>query len=95
MITEADIARFNTIKAELLPLATAPDLDDVQRAKYTELSAEFDELVPKIEDHVAFEQKRTASVERMPRLNPVTRRQPAPTTAPTTDTSRRKLLTTP
>jgi len=79
MITEADIARFNTIKAELLPLATAPDLDDVQRAKYTELSAEFDELVPKIEDHVAFEQKRTASVERMQRLNPVASREAAPT----------------
>lgn len=70
MITPEDISRFNAIKAELTPLATAPELDDVQRAKYDELAAEFDALAPKIEDHAKFQERRTADLERMRRLNP-------------------------
>jgi HK97 family phage major capsid protein len=70
MITDQDIARFNAIKTELTPLATAPELDDVQRAKYDELSAEFDALAPKIEDHQKFQERRTADLERMKRLAP-------------------------
>ena len=77
MITEQDIARFNAIKAELTPLATAPELDDVQRAKYDELSAAFDELAPKIEDHMQFQGRRKADLERMQRLAPVASRESA------------------
>lgn len=77
MITQEDIQRFGAIKSELLPLATASELSDVQRARYDELSAEFDTLAPKIEDAQAFDAKRKTDVERMSRLNPVSGREVA------------------
>jgi len=70
MITPEDIERFNTVKAELLPLATASELDADGITRYNELSAEFDELAPKIEDHEQFQAKRQGDLERMKRLNP-------------------------
>lgn len=74
-ITPDTIERFQKIKTELLPLATAADLDETQIARYNELSAEFDELAPKIEDHEKFEQRRKGDLERMKRLNPVAGRE--------------------
>ena len=70
MITNDEISRFDAIKAELTPLATAAELDDVQRARYEELAAEFDTLAPKIEDNEKFQARRKADLERMQRLNP-------------------------
>lgn len=63
-----DIQRFETVKAELLPLATAAELDSDGIARYTELSAEFDQLAAKVEDHNKFLAKKKADVERAQRL---------------------------
>jgi HK97 family phage major capsid protein len=63
-----EIARFETVKAELLPLATAPDLDSDGIARYNELSTEFDTLAAKVEDHNKFLAKKSADVERAKRL---------------------------
>jgi HK97 family phage major capsid protein len=63
-----DIARFETVKAELLPLATAPELDSDGIARYTELSAEFDALAAKVEEHNKFIARKSADVERAKRL---------------------------
>lgn len=65
------------IVAELRPLAEAAELDDVQRARYDELSAEFDDVDAKIKDAEAFDQRRIKDVERMQRLNPVAARESA------------------
>lgn len=72
MITPEIIERYSTVTAELTPLATkAEPLTDVERARYDELSAEFDTLHPQIEDANKFNEKRKSDLERMKRLNPV------------------------
>ncbi len=64
-----DIARFETVKAELLPLATAAELDSDGIARYNELSTEFDTLEAKVKDHNAFIARKAADVERIQRLS--------------------------
>ena len=72
MITPETVERFNAIKAELTPLATkAEPLSDVERARYDELTTEFDALYPQIEDANKFNERRKSDLERMKRLNPV------------------------
>lgn len=61
--------RLAELKAELLPLATAAELDDVQRARYLELSAEFDTVEAQVKDNEAFAARRKADIERINRLN--------------------------
>lgn len=62
------ISRLAAVKAELLPLATAAELDDVQRARYDELSAEFDALEAKVADDAKFAERRKADIARLNRL---------------------------
>lgn len=69
--------QLDAIKAELLPLAEAPVLDEVQRARYDELATEFDALSAKITDANAFDARRRADLERMQKLAPVTGREVA------------------
>ena len=64
-----DIARFETVKAELLPLATAAELDSDGIARYNELSTEFDTLEAKVKDHNAFIARKASDVERIQRLS--------------------------
>ena len=67
----------DAIVAELKPLAEAAVLDDVQRARYDELSTEFDAIEAKIADNNKFNEKRHADLERIQRLNPVAARESA------------------
>lgn len=70
-----DITRFETVKAELLPLATAAELDSDSIARYNELSAEFDTLAAKVEEHNKFAARKAADVERINRLAAVPARE--------------------
>jgi HK97 family phage major capsid protein len=62
----------DAIKAELLPLATKADLDEIERGKYLELSTEFDRLDAACKDADAFAARRTADIERIQRLGSYT-----------------------
>ena len=68
-------ARLEAIKAELLPLATAAELDSDQVSRYTELSTEFDTVAATLEDLQRFDARRSADVERMKRLAPTAGRE--------------------
>jgi HK97 family phage major capsid protein len=68
--TDEIVARLETVKAELLPLTTDAELDDVKRARYDELVAEFDDLDAKRVDAEAFDVRRANDLERLNRLTP-------------------------
>lgn len=63
------VERQTAVRDELLPLTTAAELDDTQRARYDELVAEFDALEVQRADAEAFEARRTADRQRVERLN--------------------------
>lgn len=62
------VQRLETIKSELLPLATAADLDEAGIARYNELSTEFDTLEAQKQDAETFDARRRADIERINRL---------------------------
>ena len=69
MKIQESIQRLTAVKDELLPLATAAELDADQVTRYEALSAEFDTLSTAIASHEAFDAKRKADLERIQRLN--------------------------
>lgn len=67
-MNDKTIARLDAVKAELLPLATAAELDSDQVSRYETLSAEFDTLEAEIKRAAAFDARRSADLERIQRL---------------------------
>lgn len=67
-MNDKTIARLDAVKAELLPLATAAELDSDQVSRYETLSAEFDSLEAEVKRTAAFDARRTADIERIQRL---------------------------
>lgn len=63
--------RLEAVRTELLPLATAAELEGDDLARYETLAAEFDQLEADIQATAAFEARRAADVERIQRLRPV------------------------
>lgn len=62
--------QLDAVKAELLPLATAAELDADGIARYETLAAEFDTLEKQVADADAFEARRKSDIERLRRLAP-------------------------
>lgn len=62
-------ARLAELAAELKPLATKADLDDIERARYTELVSEFDTVDAEVKDEREFAVRRQADLERINRLD--------------------------
>lgn len=63
-------ARLEVVRSELLPLATAPELDGDQLTRYNDLSAELDQIEADITQANEFEARRSADIERIRRLAP-------------------------